>query len=174
MKRLPPKDLPPTGGWGRIAWVGAVLAASGAAPACVVTTYEGPAEPPRVVVPPPPVSDAAPPVDEADAPTAVVEHLVVMHTDSARAPAGITRTREEARARAEEAWGRAVAGEDFASLVAEYSDEPDAAARGGRLPRFTAKEMVKEFSDAAFALAPGEISKVVETPFGFHVIHRIE
>ncbi len=152
---------------------------------CVVSTYEGPADPPRVVVPPPPISDA-PPLESSDpslealdtsdptAPTVVARHLVVMHRDSVRAPASIQRSRAEARARALEALERARAGEDFGVLAAEYSDEPGAEERGGRLPRFQRGDMVSEFSDAAFALEPGELSDLVETPFGFHVIERLE
>ncbi len=160
----------------------AALASAG----CVVTTFEGPAEPPRVLVPPPPVSDA-PALEAAAAPgaapsesgpaeaaTILVEHLVVMHQDARRVPPNVTRTRPEARARAEEAQRRAAAGEPFSALVEEYSDEPGAAARGGRLPRFRYEDMVPEFSRAAFALAPGELSDVVDTPFGYHVILRIE
>jgi len=152
---------------------------------CVVTTYEGPDEPPRVVVPPPPVSDA-PPLEPSDPatqdldaagpsePTVVARHLVVMYAGSRHAPPTVKRSKAEARARAQQALDRARAGEDFATLVEEYSDEPGAAAREGRLPRFHRGDMVQEFSDAAFALEPGEISDVVETPFGFHVIERLE
>jgi hypothetical protein len=163
--------------------VGLAVFASG----CVVATFEGAADPPRVLVPPPPISSAPQPGSAApegggdfevmpapDAATVLVAHLVVMHVDSRRAPPGITRSRAEARARAEEAHQRAVAGEPFPTLVEEYSDEPGAGERGGRLPRFHRGEMVSEFSDAAFALAPGELSDVVETPFGYHVILRLE
>ena len=101
-------------------------------------------------------------------------HILVMYHGSANAVATIGRTRDEAYLRALEASRRAHAGDDFDVLVSEYSDETGGPSRGGDLGEFTRGRMVKAFSDAAFALQPGEISDVVETQFGFHIIQRTE
>ena len=84
----------------------------------------------------------------------------------------MTRSKGEAKARAAEVEAKAKAGEDFSALVAQYSDDPGAKDRQGSLGKFTRDKMDKAFSDAAFALRVGEISEVVETRFGFHVIKR--
>ncbi len=74
-----------------------------------------------------------------------------------------------ARANAEEARKRAIAGEDFAELAKELSEGPSAP-NGGDLGFFVYQQMVPPFAEAAFALEPGGISEVVRTNFGFHVI----
>jgi peptidyl-prolyl cis-trans isomerase C len=74
-----------------------------------------------------------------------------------------------ARTAADSARERALAGEDFAELARELSQDPSAP-DGGDLGFFTYQQMVPPFAEAAFALDAGEISGVVRTNFGFHVI----
>lgn len=152
---------------------------------CVVTTFEGPGEPPRVAVAPTPSSSGKPAGSapdeggaaeaEAGQPTEIAaRHLLVSYQGALRASPSVTRSKAEAEARATEALTRAKAGEDFEALVKEYSDEPGAGERGGSLGRFQRGMMVPAFEKAAFKLAPGEVSSLVETQFGFHVIQRTE
>ena len=61
---------------------------------------------------------------------------------------------------------------NFAELAKKYSGDPGSAPRGGDLGAFRREEMVKPFGDAVAALRPGEISPLVETTFGYHIIMR--
>lgn len=58
----------------------------------------------------------------------------------------------------------------FAELAKQYSDDPGSAAKGGDLGNFTREMMVKPFADAAFQMKVGEISGLVESQFGYHII----
>lgn len=98
-------------------------------------------------------------------------HILIMHAESQRKPASVTRTKAEALERANEAQRKARAGDDFATLAENYSDGPSKT-RGGDLGNFPRGRMVKAFDDAVFALDVDGISEVVETPFGYHVIQR--
>jgi peptidyl-prolyl cis-trans isomerase C len=78
--------------------------------------------------------------------------------------------KQAARAEADSLLKRAKAGEDFAALAKAHSKDPGSAQVGGDLNFFPKEQMVPEFSNAAWALKPGEISDVVQSQFGYHII----
>ena len=135
-----------------------------------------PPEPPLPAAPVETVDPANPSASLADAPPEEIsaQHLLVMYQGSKSAAKSIKRSREEARARANDALDAIKRGQDFDKVVSAYTDEPGGGARRGSLGKFSRDRMVKAFSDAAFALKVGEISTVIESPFGFHVIRRLE
>ncbi|HXW06730.1 MAG TPA: peptidylprolyl isomerase [Vicinamibacterales bacterium] len=91
-------------------------------------------------------------------------HILIM-VDKAADEAARTAAREKIEA----IHKQAKAGEDFAALARQHSQDGSASA-GGDLDFFGRGRMVPEFDQAAFALQPGEISDVVTTEFGYHVI----
>jgi len=79
--------------------------------------------------------------------------------------------RQKARAKAEAVLEQLrKAPQQFAELARKNSDDPGSAERGGDLDYFGRGAMVKPFEDAVFAMKPGEISNIVESDFGFHII----
>lgn len=81
--------------------------------------------------------------------------------------------KKAARAKADSLLKQAKSGGDFAKLAQEHSSD-GSAQQGGDLGFFTKGQMVPTFEQAAFALKPGEVSNVVETQFGFHIIKLTE
>jgi hypothetical protein len=123
----------------------------------------------------PEATSSSPSAKAARPPTIVgARHVLIQWMGCERAPASVVRTREQAHAVAEEVLRRAKSGEDFARLAVEYSDEPGAGSRAGSLGRFPRGQMVRAFDDVVFDLMPGELSGIVETSFGFHIIQRTE
>ena len=78
------------------------------------------------------------------------------------------------RAQAEEVLKKAKAGADFAALAKQYSQDESSAPNGGDLDYFGRGRMVPEFDAVAFAMEPGQISDLVKTTFGFHIIKLVE
>lgn len=82
--------------------------------------------------------------------------------------------KEQSRLALDSIRARVLAGEDFATLAAELSDDRQSAQNGGIMPWFTRGRMIREFSDPAFALEKdGDVSKPVDSGFGYHLIKRI-
>jgi type IV secretory pathway VirB10-like protein len=126
------------------------------------------APPPPAPAPTPPPKPAPPPEEKVTA-----SHILISYKGAKMPDPKVTRTKEEAKKLAGDLAKKAKAPkEDFAALAKKNSDDKGSAANGGDLGEFTRPRMVKPFSDAAFALKPGEISGVVESDFGFHVIKR--
>jgi NIMA-interacting peptidyl-prolyl cis-trans isomerase 1 len=102
-------------------------------------------------------------------------HILISFEGADHALPGVTRSESEARSLAEQ-----VAREvrepdaDWNAIAAKYTDEPGSKETGGDLGKFGRGQMVKAFELAAFALPVGQISDVVQSPFGFHIIQRYE
>lgn len=75
---------------------------------------------------------------------------------------------------AEEVLAKAKSGQDFSELARKYSEDLSSAQNGGDLGFFGTGVMVKEFEKAAFSLKPGEISDIVKTTYGYHIIKMLE
>ena len=78
--------------------------------------------------------------------------------------------KKEAKAKAEEVLKKVKAGEEFATLAKEYSDDKGSGSQGGDLGFFGKGVMVQEFEEAVYALKIGEVSEIVESQFGYHII----
>lgn len=98
-----------------------------------------------------------------------VSHILVAYKGANSAPANVTRTKEEALARAQDLKKQLAAGANFETLARAQSDGPSAA-NGGNLGPITHGSIVPSFEAVAFAQAPNIISEPVETPFGYHLI----
>jgi peptidyl-prolyl cis-trans isomerase D len=87
-----------------------------------------------------------------------------------------TEGKDEATVRklAEDVLREAKSGADFAALARKYSEDEASKANGGDLDYFGRGRMVAEFENAAFALQNGQISELVKTPFGFHIIKMVD
>ncbi len=98
-------------------------------------------------------------------------HILIAFKGSPAAQKGKKElTEAEAKAKAEEIRAKLVAGADFVELAKKESDDVGSGARGGELGSFSHGQMVPEFEAAAFAAKVGEITPVVKTQYGYHII----
>lgn len=84
------------------------------------------------------------------------------------------RTDKEAQKLADEVVKQTKQGKDFAALVEKYSEDPKAKQNKGKLGLFAKGEMIKEFEDVAFGLKLNEVSKPVQTKYGYHILRKYE
>lgn len=96
-------------------------------------------------------------------------HILLMYSGSMRSTA--SRSKDEARSQIDQIKAQLDSGGDFADLARQHSDCPSGKS-GGDLGPFGRGQMVQPFEDTAFGLGVGDMSGVIETPFGYHIIQR--
>jgi len=99
----------------------------------------------------------------------LASHILICYGGATKCESTITK--EEALNKIKEIKAKATA-KNFGTLAKENSTDAGSAQNGGSLGWFTTEQMVKPFSDAALALAKGEISEPVETEYGYHLIYK--
>jgi len=107
-------------------------------------------------------------VESAGDRTASVRHILLLTQGKTEAE------KAEALKKIEGILARAKAGEDFGELAKQHSEDPGSKDNGGLYEDFGRGQMVKPFEDAAFSVPVGEISGVVETNFGYHIIKVVD
>jgi peptidyl-prolyl cis-trans isomerase C len=107
--------------------------------------------------------------DKFHEPEAVhVAHILIRTPENADEAA-----KKKAKTEAQSVLAQLKKGGDFAALAKQHSQDPGSAPNGGDLNFVTKGQTVPQFEQAAFALKPGELSGVVESPFGYHIIKSI-
>ena len=137
---------------------------------------EAPAAPP----PAPPAPEAAAEAAAVEAPApdeneACAQGIIISHTEASVVPEGVTRSKAEGRARAEELRERASTGANFTELARAESDGRSTAPRGGVLGTFMRDDwpaLHGALKDPIFALPVAGISEVIDAPYGFVVARR--
>ncbi|MBN1155079.1 peptidylprolyl isomerase [candidate division KSB1 bacterium] len=99
--------------------------------------------------------------------TVDISHILITEKPSIEAE-------KRALAKATEIRQRLESGEDFAEMAKQFSEDPGSKDRGGELGFFNRGEFIKEFEEAAFNLKPDQLSDVVQTEHGYHIIKLIE
>ena len=102
------------------------------------------------------------------------ERLHLRHILVGFEPTATPEDKQKAKTEADDVLAKVKAGGDFAALAKEHSDDPGSKETGGDLAWIAAGQTVEPFEKAAFALKDQEVSGVVETRFGYHVIQRLE
>jgi parvulin-like peptidyl-prolyl isomerase len=97
-------------------------------------------------------------------------HILILTQDPATQQELPEKVRSDKKELAEKVLKRLQKGEDFAGLAKDFSDDPYSRQKGGELPALPRGIMVREFDAIAFALRPGEISDLVPTKAGYHII----
>jgi parvulin-like peptidyl-prolyl isomerase len=100
--------------------------------------------------------------------TATVRHILIMTQGKNEQEKAAARTRIEGLL------AKAKAGDDFAELAKQYTEDTGSKENGGLYEDFPRGRMVKPFEDAAFSVPVGEISGVVETQFGYHILKVVD
>ena len=100
--------------------------------------------------------------------TATVRHILMMTQGKSDSE------KQTIREKMEKILKRAQSGEDFSKLAKQYSEDPVSSKQGGIYKDFTRGKMVKPFEEASFTLDIGEISDIVETQHGYHIIKIVE
>jgi parvulin-like peptidyl-prolyl isomerase len=121
--------------------------------------------------PRPSVRTATADLDDTD--RIAARHILVSHAGAAQRPMSVSRDADAARAKAQQLLDRIRRGEDFAALAQAESD-CKSRSKGGFLGAFGHGAMAPPFEEAAYALEVGEVSGLVESQFGFHIIRREE
>ena len=114
------------------------------------------------------------PADFEQPEMAHVRHILLMTMDPvARAPLSVDQQQAK-RKQIDDLLKRIQGGADFAALAKQYSEDPGSKDNGGELPAFSRGQMVPEFEAAAFSLTNNQVSAVVTTTYGYHVIKLID
>lgn len=154
-------------------WITPALVAS-ALSLCACTEFTAPrGEDPAELGQPP--AKPGPQKAKDEGATVSASHILIAYKGARRASPKVTRSKAEAQ----ELAGKLAAqlktpGVEFEDLAKDNSDDSGSGPNGGKLGSFSRETMTKKFSDAAFALAVGQISEPVETEFGFHIIKRTQ